>query len=160
MSRWITAPANHPHSFAALPTMTLQQILPLYKMDKEEFRSNRRYYEHTVPLDSAEPYLAELPVQIPYNEYNWTDALPDELQKALSVLPQSIKKKEYTMANAKQMPSGNWRVQVFLGTDKNGKKIKKSITARTRWEAEKLAAEYLDEIRTAQTRFCRNVNDR
>ena len=57
------------------------------------------------------------------------------------------------MANAKQMPSGNWRVQVFLGTDKNGKKIKKSITARTRWEAEKLAAEYLDEIRTAQTRF-------
>ena len=68
--------------------MTLQQILPLYKMDKEEFRSNRRYYEHTVPLDSAEPYLAELSVQIPYNEYNWTDVLPDELQETLSVLPQ------------------------------------------------------------------------
>lgn len=51
--------------------------------------------------------------------------------------------KEYTMANAKQMPSGNWRVQLFLGTDENGVKRKKSFTAPTRWEAEKMAAEYV-----------------
>ena len=57
------------------------------------------------------------------------------------------------MANAKQMPSGNWRVQVYLGTDQNGRKLKKSITAPTRWEAEKLAAEYLENIHTEQSRF-------
>ena len=47
------------------------------------------------------------------------------------------------MANATQMPSGAWRVQVYLGTDENGVKRKKSITAPTRWEAEKLAAEFV-----------------
>jgi integrase len=57
------------------------------------------------------------------------------------------------MANAKQMPSGNWRVQVFLGTDENGKKMKKSITAPTRWEAEKLAAEFVQNMQTARSRF-------
>lgn len=57
------------------------------------------------------------------------------------------------MANAKQMPSGNWRVQVYLGTDQNGRKIKKSITAPTRWEAEKQAAEFLENIHTEQSRF-------
>ena len=45
------------------------------------------------------------------------------------------------MANAKQMPSGNWRVQVFLGTNAEGKKMKKSITAPTRWQAEMPTAE-------------------
>ncbi len=57
------------------------------------------------------------------------------------------------MANAKQMPSGNWRVQVYLGTNQNGRKLKKSITAPTRWEAEKLAAEFLENIHTEQSRF-------
>ena len=61
--------------------------------------------------------------------------------------------KEYTMANAKQMPSGNWRVQVFLGTDENGRKRKKSITAPTRWEAEKQAAEYVRDLQIAKSRF-------
>ena len=41
------------------------------------------------------------------------------------------------MANAQQLPSGKWRVQIYLGKDKTGRKIKKSITADTRWEAEK-----------------------
>ena len=57
------------------------------------------------------------------------------------------------MANAKQMPSGNWRVQVYLGVNKEGKKEKKSITAPTRWEAEKLAAEFIRDIQTAKSRF-------
>lgn len=48
------------------------------------------------------------------------------------------------MASAKKLKSGNWRVQVYAGTDENGKKIKKSITAPTRWEAEKAAAEFIE----------------
>lgn len=46
------------------------------------------------------------------------------------------------MATAKKLPSGNWRVQVFVGVDENGKNIRKSFTAATRKEAEYLAAEY------------------
>ncbi len=57
------------------------------------------------------------------------------------------------MANAKQMPSGNWRVQVFLGTNAEGKKMKKSITAPTRWQAEMLAAEFLETVQTARSKF-------
>ena len=57
------------------------------------------------------------------------------------------------MANAKQMPSGNWRVQVFLGTSADGKKMKKSITAPTRWQAEMLAAEFLETVQTARSKF-------
>ena len=57
------------------------------------------------------------------------------------------------MANAKQMPSGNWRVQVFLGTNAAGKKMKKSITAPTRWQAEMLAAEFLETVQTARSKF-------
>ena len=57
------------------------------------------------------------------------------------------------MANAKQMPSGNWRVQVFLGTDEKGRKLKKSITAPSRWEAEKLAAEFVRDLQTAKSKF-------
>ena len=65
----------------------------------------------------------------------------------------ALRKGVYTMANAKQMPSGNWRVQVYLGVNKEGKKEKKSITAPTRWEAEKLAAEFIRDIQTAKSRF-------
>ena len=46
------------------------------------------------------------------------------------------------MAKAKKLPSGNWNVQVFVGLDENGKKIRKSFTAPTRKEAEFLAAEF------------------
>ena len=42
---------------------------------------------------------------------------------------------------AKKLPSGRWRCQVYLGKDKNGKNIYKSVTADTRKEAEYLAAE-------------------
>lgn len=47
------------------------------------------------------------------------------------------------MANAKKLPSGNWRIQVYVGVDENGKKIKKSITAETRWQAEKAAEDFI-----------------
>lgn len=47
------------------------------------------------------------------------------------------------MANAKKEKSGNWRVQIYIGKDENGKKHKKSFTAPTKWEAEKAADDYL-----------------
>ncbi len=47
------------------------------------------------------------------------------------------------MANAKKLPSGNWRVRVFCGKDENGKQIMKSFTADTRWKAEKMADDFL-----------------
>ena len=47
------------------------------------------------------------------------------------------------MAKATKLKSGNWNVQVFVGLDENGKKIRKSFTAPTRWEAEKMADEFI-----------------
>lgn len=44
------------------------------------------------------------------------------------------------MANAKRLPSGNWHVQLYAGTGKNGKRIYESITAPTKAEAELIAA--------------------
>ena len=44
------------------------------------------------------------------------------------------------MAKAKKLPSGKWRVQVFLGKDADGKQIRRSITADTKKEAEQKAA--------------------
>ncbi|SDA11578.1 Phage integrase family protein [Ruminococcus sp. YE71] len=41
-----------------------------------------------------------------------------------------------------QLSSGNFRKQLVIGYDVNGKRIVKSFTARTAWEAEKMAAEY------------------
>ena len=41
-----------------------------------------------------------------------------------------------------QLSSGKYRKQVVVGQDENGKRIVKSFTANTLWEAEKLAAEY------------------
>lgn len=39
-----------------------------------------------------------------------------------------------------QLSSGKYRKQVVVGQDENGKRIVKSFTANTLWEAEKLAA--------------------
>ena len=47
------------------------------------------------------------------------------------------------MANAKKLPSGNWRVRVYIGKGKDGKDKYKSFTAATKKQAEYLAAEYL-----------------
>jgi integrase len=48
------------------------------------------------------------------------------------------------MADAKKLPSGNWRVRVFVGTDENGKQIRKSFTAPTKWEALRLAEDFIE----------------
>lgn len=46
------------------------------------------------------------------------------------------------MASAKKLPSGNWRVNLYIGLDNNGKRKYKSFTAGTKKEAEFLAAQY------------------
>lgn len=40
------------------------------------------------------------------------------------------------MPKAKKLPSGNWRCQVYAGTDEHGKRIMRSFTAPTRKQAE------------------------
>ncbi len=45
------------------------------------------------------------------------------------------------MATIQKLPSGNWRAQFYvIGAD--GKRHRRSVTAPTRWEAERLAEEY------------------
>lgn len=44
---------------------------------------------------------------------------------------------------AKKLPSGNYRVQVLVGHDENGKRILKSFTAEDEWEAVRLAKEFI-----------------
>lgn len=46
------------------------------------------------------------------------------------------------MANAKKLPSGNWRVNLFVGRDESGKRKYKSFTASNKKTAEYMAAEY------------------
>ena len=41
-----------------------------------------------------------------------------------------------------RLNSGNYRVQVIAGYDENGKRIVKSFTAKTEWEAIKMAEEF------------------
>ena len=43
---------------------------------------------------------------------------------------------------ATKLPSGNFRVQIIEGRDKDGKRIVKSFTAKTDWEAMKMADDY------------------
>ena len=45
------------------------------------------------------------------------------------------------MAKAKKLPSGNWRVQLYVGKE-NGKRLYKSFTAESKKAAEYAAAEY------------------
>lgn len=59
------------------------------------------------------------------------------------------------MAEPKKMPSGNWRVRVFLGKDKSGKKKYKSITAATKKEAKRAA----DRFELSLTTSCIDYND-
>ena len=46
------------------------------------------------------------------------------------------------MASAKKLPSGNWRVNLYIGLDDSGKRKYKSFTADTKKQAEFLAAQY------------------
>jgi len=45
---------------------------------------------------------------------------------------------------AKKLPSGNYRTQVVAGYDENGKRIVKSFTAETEWEAIRMAQAFKD----------------
>ena len=46
------------------------------------------------------------------------------------------------MATAKKLPSGSYRVNLYIGKDANGKRKYKSFTAKTKKAAEYLAAQY------------------
>ena len=56
------------------------------------------------------------------------------------------------MATLQQLPSGSWRAQFYV-TDADGNRTRKSITAPTRWEAERLAAEYIAQAEYDATHF-------
>ena len=51
------------------------------------------------------------------------------------------------MATARKLPSGQYRVRVYVGKDKDGRDIRKSFTAPTKKEAEYLASEYMINMR-------------
>ena len=53
------------------------------------------------------------------------------------------------MTKPQKLPSGNWRVRAYVGTDASGKKTMKSFTAPTKKEAEYMAASYLAERKEA-----------
>lgn len=55
------------------------------------------------------------------------------------------------MASVEKLPSGKWRATAYLGRDINGKKIRKTFTAETKWQALKLAEECKDN-RTERTK--------
>lgn len=48
------------------------------------------------------------------------------------------------MATAKRLPSGNYRVRVYVGQGADGKKMYRSFTAKTKKQAERDAMNYLD----------------
>lgn len=56
------------------------------------------------------------------------------------------------MATLQKLPSGNWRAQFHI-VGRDGKRYRKSVTAPTRWEAEKLAAEYAEKAEQEASRF-------
>ena len=71
--------------------MTLKQILVLYKFDKAELRSNRRFYEHceSIHYEETNPLFAE-EMRIDSDSYdmnNWLTALPDGLRTQLEKIP-------------------------------------------------------------------------
>lgn len=49
------------------------------------------------------------------------------------------------MATAKKLKSGNWRVQVYIGRDSNGKSVRVSFTGPTKRDVELQAAKYASE---------------
>ena len=56
------------------------------------------------------------------------------------------------MATLQKLPSGNWRAQFHI-VGRDGKRHRKSVTAPTRWQAEKLAAEYVEKAEQEASRF-------
>ena len=52
-------------------------------------------------------------------------------------------------ATAKKLPSGNYRTQLYIGKDEDGKSIYKSFTARTPEQSLQMAIEYKKNMRTS-----------
>ncbi|WP_295094267.1 site-specific integrase [Ruminococcus sp.] len=48
-----------------------------------------------------------------------------------------------SLPRARQLKSGNWNAQVFLGFSDDGRKLRESFTAPTKWEAERAAAQFI-----------------
>lgn len=65
----------------------------------------------------------------------------------------SIFRRYISMATARQLDSGRWRCDAYLGRDKNGKKLVKTFITDTRWEAEKLAFEYARDNKHKEPEF-------
>lgn len=61
------------------------------------------------------------------------------------------------MATAKKLPSGQWRVLVYVGKKPDGKREYKSFTAPTKKEAEFMASDYLMNNATYKERDSRNT---
>ena len=59
------------------------------------------------------------------------------------------------MAEPVKLPSGNWRIQVFLGRDKNGKRKFKSVTAATKREVKRKA----DQLELSLSKLNVDFND-
>lgn len=59
------------------------------------------------------------------------------------------------MAEPVKLPSGNWRIQVFLGRDKNGKRKFKSVTAPTKREVKRKA----DQLELSLSKLNVDFND-
>lgn len=57
------------------------------------------------------------------------------------------------MMKAKQLPSGSWRVEIYLGKDADGRRIRESITAKTKKQAEIAAAMRLNEYQGNKSRL-------
>lgn len=60
------------------------------------------------------------------------------------------------MASAKKLPSGNWRVRVYVGRDESGKSIFESFTASTKREAERQAAVWNADRKNRERALCRS----
>lgn len=62
------------------------------------------------------------------------------------------------MAKAKKLPSGNWRVQLFVGVDENGKRKYESFTATTAKAAELMAAQRASELERGIDKSAHPIN--
>ena len=67
--------------------MTDAQIQELYKLEREIFLSDRRFYEHYEPECAASLSMRHPEETIIYDETNWFTVLPQELQERLLLLP-------------------------------------------------------------------------
>ena len=68
--------------------MTDVQIQELYKMEREIFLSDRRFYEHYEPECAVSLSVRHSDETETYDDTNWYTVLPQALQDTLLLLPQ------------------------------------------------------------------------